>query len=442
MSHAASAGHAGHAGHGGGLADAHAEHGHGVPRSVALARDNIYLAHGAGAGASRMLMGVALVGILVTVVGGFVVSGRHGLAAFHTGAMTCLAICLGSLFFVMAFHLVNAGWSVTIRRQFENIMVLTPVFAALAALSPFLDALFFRGSLWIWMNPEFHPDPLLQAKAAYLNTPFFLVRAVVYVLVWTFLSQSMWRFSTTQDQTGDRWLTARARRMSTYGMLAFALTTAFASFDWLMGVDFHFFSTMWGVIYFAASAFSSAAAVILVLAVLTARGKMKYCCTSEHFHDLGKLLLSFTVFWAYVSFSQYFLIWYANIPEETAYFLSRKKDGWEFMFYFLCLGHFGVPFLFLIFRDTKRIPKLLALGAAWAILVHAADIVYIVRPMVYAGLPADQRGGMLTWVIDFAGIIGMLALLASLVIRKVSAGPLVPLQDPRLDEALSHKNYV
>lgn len=159
---------------------------------------------------------------------------------------------------------------------------------------------------------------------------------------------------------------------------------------------------MWAI-YFAASVFSSAAAVILVLAVLTARGT-KHRGTSEHFHDLGKLLLSFTVFWAYVSFSQYFLIWYANIPEETAYFLSRKKDGWEFMFYFLCLGHFGAP----VPSDLPRHqadPQVRA-GAAWAILVHAADIVYIVRPMVYAGLPADQRGGMLTWVIDFAGSSG------------------------------------
>jgi hypothetical protein len=420
--------------------DDHGHHGHGVSREVALARDNVYLPAGAGAATSKMLLGVALAGIAITVVGSLLVNVRHALTAFHMGSMICLAMCLGALFVVMASHLVNAGWSSTIRRQFENVMVLTPIFAFLAALSPFLDAIIFNGAVWGWMGNRFETDYLLAKKAVYLNEPFFLLRAVIYVGVWTWLSQAMWRFSTVQDQTGDRWLTAKARRMSTYGMMLFALCTSFAAFDWLKALDFRFFSTMWGVYYFAMAIFSGVACVILILAVLTGMGKLKHCCTSEHFHDSGKLLFAFTVFWAYIAFCQYFLIWYANIPEETAYFNARKTDGWQYLFYFLCIGHFVIPFIFVLFRPVKRNPKLLGLAAAWAILVHAADVVYVVRPMVYAGL--ESKGGALNWWIDIAAIVGMLALFAALLIRKVASGPLVPLRDPRIDEALNHKNYV
>ena len=266
------------------------------------------------------------------------------------------------------------------------------------------------------------------------------MRVVFYALLWSYLVWKLWGYSTEQDRTGDKWLTNRARFTSSWGMLAFALSTAFASFDLLMSLDWRFFSTMWGVYYFAGAAFSSVPVVVIVLALLRRAGKLKGAVGEEHLHDLAKLMFGFTVFWAYIAFSQYFLIWYRAIPEETSFFLARKTGGWESLSIFLCVGHFILPFYILLWRFVRRSFALLALMASWAILMEAVDIYWIVRPMVYAGQPDSVRLGSI-WL-DVAGIGGVMLVFAGLLARRVASGPLVPLRDPRVNEALHHANYV
>lgn len=416
---------------------------HGPDLRVLLARDNIYLPQGTGLGFSRLMLGVGGVCLALTAVGAVVHGPRHALASYLVGVCAVLTISLGAMFLVMVQHLTNAGWSVTIRRQLENIMAMVPL-AALMLLPYLILQLVLPDDLKLvqWMRSDMKGDMLLQKKAAYLNEPFFMIRAVVYMGIWIFLSQRLWSFSVTQDRTGDRWQTAKARRMSTWGMFLFALSLAFASFDWLMSLDFRFFSTMWPVYIFAGGIFSATALLAIVLTTLRTMGRLTGVVTAEHYHDLGKFMFSFAVFWAYIAFSQYFLIWYSNIPEETAYYFRRMNGGWETLSAFLAVGHFAVPFFILLFRKVKRNTIGLALVGLWMILMHVMDLVWVVRPMVYADTAADQMPGGVTIWLDLVAIGGVVAVFVGALALKVASGVLIPLNDPRQDEALGHRNYV
>jgi hypothetical protein len=433
----------------------HGGHGHGPDRSV-LKQDNITFPPGTGS-AGTVLLGVGAVMIVVAALLGYKhiggVYARQALAAYHVGAMSVLAMCLGSMFFVMVFHLTNAGWTGTIRRQFENVMGFVP-FAFVLVLPTLIIELARRGEgtshLFGWLTPEAAHSHELQAKWTYFFGPgepgrvgafplFFVARAFIYAVVWTFLSRRLISLSKRQDATGDRMLTAEARFMSAWGMLVFALTTAFAAFDWLMSLDFRFFSTMWGVYYFAGAAFASAAVVTMILAIIRSKGKLAGAVTEEHFHDLGKLMFTFTVFWGYIAFSQYFLIWYSNIPEETAFYNYRSTPQWMPWGTFLIVGHFVIPFLILLFRPIKRNPTALVAMALWAIMIEVVDMYWIVRPMVYGTEPGP--GGM-AYVVDLLGILGVLAIFAGYLTRTIPQSSLVAVNDPRMAEALGHKNYV
>lgn len=404
--------------------------------------DNITVPPGTGKSASMILLVIGLIGLGVTAAVGFTGSpavAKHALAAYHVGVMATLGISLGGLFLTLTAHLFGAGWSISLRRQFENLAAMVPV--CLVLLIPTLALeIMNKGILFTWMGDKFAGDHLLEAKSSFLNVGFFLARAVIYSVIWVMLVRILRGYSLQQDRTGDKWISNRARKTSCWGILLFGLSVAFAAFDWLMSTDFRFFSTMWGVYFFAGSAFASTAVIILIVSRLKRLGKLEGLVTIEHYHDLGKLMLAFTVFWAYISFSQYFLIWYSNIPEETAWFLARKHGGWEKLFFFLCFGHFIVPFLIFLFRGVKRSFKLLPLMAMWAVLVHIADIFFIVRPMVYPG-SADAVGVPHLWL-DAVAIIGVVAVWAALLIKRVTSGVLVPLHDPKMAEAIGHRNYV
>lgn len=418
---------------------------HGLPEPEAqfpaLRRDNIH--HTPSGLASSALLGVGILGVLAVVGLGFAVNGKHAFASFHAGAMAALGMALGGLFLCLFMQLVNAGWNATIRRQLENIASLAPIMGAITFAGVCVDIFVLKGAYFTWAGQLYADDYLLNKKSAYLGQGFFVIRGFIYVGVWWFLASRLVHFSRMQDQTGDWNWTRKARFMASWGLIAFAFTTAFAAFDWLKSPDFRFFSTMWGVYYFAGSAFGGVGLLILVLSNLRSRGKLEGVVTEDHFHDIGKLMFSFTVFWAYITFSQYFLIWYSNIPEETAWYIHRTLDGWNYVFYLLCFGHFVAPFLILLLRAVKRNHKILRLVAAWVVFVHVMDMMFIIRPMVYTGkgAPEAPAGGM-GLLLDIAGPVGVLALFGFLLLRKIGSGPLVPLRDPRMAEAMHHKNYV
>lgn len=413
-----------------------------APDHDILSGANIRLPAGTWAGASRMLMGVGLLGLIATLAGALMVSGRHAAASYLVAVVVTLTLCLGSMFLVMVMHLMGAGWSVTIRRQLENVMSLIPIPMGLFLVFVVVE-LASGHPLTSWLDPHHtEGDVLFAKKSAYLNVPFLLVRLAIYFGAWSYLARRLWKYSTDQDASGDRWISNKARRTSSWGMLVFALTVAFFGFDWLMAVtDFHFFSTMWGVYLFAGSAFSSVALLMVILHILKGRGVLKGAVGEEHFHDLGKLMFAFTVFWAYIAFSQYFLIWYSNIPEETAWYRARKMNGWEDLTLLLAIGHFILPFLVMIWRASKR-TGIAALLGVWMLLMHIIDIFWIVRPAVHVGPGVTDHIGRNGLFIDIAAIVGVGALFAGLLVRRIVSGPLIPLRDPRLGEALHHKNYV
>lgn len=407
-----------------------------------LRKENITLA---GSNPSVIFFIVGLVGVGIAIAGSLArdhMQAAHALSSIHIGVMSCLAISLGGLFFVQINLLVNAGWYATIRRQMENVASLAWIFGLLAILTPLLDYFWLKGSLFTWMNEDFVKDAILSKKIAFFNPLFFFGRGFLYIIIWAVLSRIYMQNSLEEDRTGDRMLCARSRRVATVGLILTALTTAFCAFDWLMSFDFRFFSTMWGVYYFAGAAYSGIAMFILVCVALRRRGLLNGLVTEEHFHDLGKFLFAFTIFWAYISFSQYFLIWYSNIPEETAWYVYRKHEGWEYLFFTLCFGHFLVPFLILLFRDVKRNFNALTLMAVWAILMEVLDMTFIVKPMVFIRETEAGFAPASTAWITAAASIGMLCIFMGLLWRKISQSPLVAVNDPRMAESLGHKNYV
>jgi hypothetical protein len=431
---------------------------HNANATPALAHDNIHLSGKGSLGLPMMVVGL---GVAVATIfagkstpGGFV----HGLAAYHVATMSILAICLGATFFVLIWNLLNAGWSSTIRRQAENIMAFLPIAFLLIVPTLVIEA-WNHGLMFKWMDPANYDDYMLMKKAGYFFAPraivdhdthapvkefvfplFFFARAAFYGIFWTYLSRKLISLSLRQDATGDRWLSAEARKLSAWGTLVFALTTAFAAFDWLMSMDYRFFSTMWGVWYFAAAAFSSIALLAFILTRLLAAGKLKGCVTNEHFHDIGKLMFSFTVFWAYISFSQYFLIYYSNIPEETAFYVFRKQGDWDTVRMVLITGHFIVPFLLLISRLGKKNYFFMSVMAVLAFVMHGVDLFYAIRPMVDAHNPEIQGLGAL-WI-DIAVFAGISLFFFGFLIRRIASVPLVAFNDPRIGESLEHRNYV
>lgn len=423
---------------------AHGHHHEPEPAHVAARRQldlsAVTLAPGAGAMLSNILL---LAGILGLVVVGVTAGSdiRHAMAAYHTGFIYTVGIAVACLGIQMIFQQFNAGWAAAVRRQAENVSSCIFVCALLFAPIVILEVFVFHGKLFKWMDPALldHASPkydiLAEKKSGFLNAPFWVARAVLYFAIWIFLARTLGGLSRRQDETGDKWLTARARRISSVGLLLFALTSAFAAFDWLMSLDYHWFSTMFGVYFFAGAIRAAVALLIVILGVLMIRGKLGAAYTEEHLHDTGKLLFAFTVFWAYITFCQYFLVWYSNIPEETAFYNLRNSAKWQPFPAVLVVFNFVVPFLLLLIRNVKRNPRLLVPVALWCLVAYAMDLYYIVRPIV-ATKPWDNI------IVDVFGLIGPVCLFLGVVVRKVASTPLIPIKDPRLHEVLHHKNYV
>ncbi len=383
-----------------------------------------------------------LVATIVSVISGFSMSGHgmHMLASIEVGLFTALAISLGGMFWVMVFHSLNAGWSITLRRQFENLGSVIWFPAVLLIIIALIEVL-SGGIMLKWIHHEGY-NHLLHVKEPYLNSSFFMIRVLVYAAAWIIISRCFIGWSKKQDETGDRRLGRKSRRVAGFAIPVFALTTTFAAFDFLMSPDYRFFSTMWGVYYFASCGLAGASGVAIIAYFLRRAGKLEGLVTSEHSHDLGKLVFAFTVFWAYISFSQYFLIWYSNIPEETAWFYNRQEYGYNWLFWVMVIGHFVFPFLLLIWRQTKRSLNLLAIMSVYMIVMVALDMVWILRPMADFAATTVDGSSIVRIALDLVGIFGILAMYFGLVAIKVSKGPLLPLKDPMLHEALKHKNYV
>jgi len=346
-----------------------------------------------------------------------------------TAYLYFLSIALGGLFFVMTLFVTKAGWGVSLRRVAENVMATLPWFLLL-----FIPVWIGRHELYDWTRPEVvAKSAMLQGKSGYLNEGFFLVRAIFFLVVWSGFAVYFSTRSARQDTTRDEQITRRLSSISAPGLLIFSLTATFASVDWMMSLEAEWYSTMFGVYFFAGSVIGIFGFMVATLTALRARGVLKGVVTVEHLHDMGKLLFAFTVFWAYIAFSQYFLIWYADIPEETAYFHHRSHGGWPTVGMLLAFGHFAVPFFFLMPRIVKRSTGLLAAGAVWLLVMHYLDLYWCV-------MPVHDPEGPHPSVLDLAAFLAVGGIFLSAFGWTSSRRALVPLGDPRLAESLSFEN--
>jgi hypothetical protein len=340
-----------------------------------------------------------------------------------------LSIALGALFFVLVLFVCQAGWSVTLRRVVENVMATLPVFAVL-----FLPIWVGRHELFAWTDAaEVAKSAVLRGKSGYLNEGFFAVRAIFYFIAWGGLAAYFSAQSQKQDQSGDERITRRLQAVAAPGIIVFSLTVTMASVDWIMSLDPEWYSTMFGVYYFAGSLLSAFAFIVVAIAFIQSRGLLRGIVTTEHVHDIGKLLFAFVVFWTYIAFCQYFLIWYGNLPEETSYFMHRSHGGWPSVAKVLAVGHFAIPFFFLMPRAIKRSRPLLVTGALWLLAMHFMDLYWCVIP-VHREAWAHLRISDVTTMLAVGGFF--LATLGWVSSRRA----LVPLRDPRLAESMSFEN--
>ncbi len=377
---------------------------------------------------AKVGMGLAVVGVLGAGAG-YVMDAKRFAFSYLVGFLWVATIALGGLFFVLVQHLARASWSVVARRQMEWLTGLLPAVAVLA-----IPIFVFSHDLYHhWMGPQAATDELLQKKAKWLNPEFFYGRSVLYLVVWVGLSLYFTRTSRAQDESGDIKLTDKMQAAAPPAMILFALTVTFAAFDWVMSLDPHWYSTIFGVYVFAGCATSSLSVLALMTVQLQEKGYFRKYSTVEHRHDIGKLLFGFIVFFAYIGFSQFLLIWYADLPEETTFYHHRWDDsGWAKVSLSILFGHFVIPFILLLSRHVKRHALGLSVGAVIMLVMHYVDLYWLVMPTV------DHHFHFS--VVDLCGLVGPLGIAAFLVARQAAKGPLYPLRDPRLAETVKVDN--
>lgn len=374
----------------------------------------------------KVLLGAAAVGIIGSLIGAFIAPQQFAyswLFAFFY----FFTLCAGALFWTILHHATDAEWSVLIRRQTENLGSLLPWFALL-----FIPLLFVSGQLWPWWNTDPAKDALLYAKKGYLNHGFFYIRAIAFFVLLGGTAFLLRKISIAQDRDGKASHSLRMRTVAIIGLPAFAVSLTFAGVDWLMALDHHWFSTMWGVYIFAGAAGSSMSLLVLVITALRERGYLKPV-NMEHYHIMGKFMLTFTIFWAYIGYSQYMLIWYSNIPEETIYFRIRNTESWWYFSTFLVVFRFFLPFPLLLLQWIKKNPRYLCMVAGLVLFVQFIDIYVIV-------LPALHKFGFRPSLLDLLAFVGIGGLLGWLFLRVLAKSNLFPMRDPRLAGSIKLTN--
>jgi hypothetical protein len=338
-----------------------------------------------------------------------------------------LSLALGGLFFAAVQHVTKAGWSVNIRRLAEGFTDYIP-YAAITLM------VFLLGTqkIYKWMNLDLvAADELLDHKSAYLNMGFFLVRLCVFFGLWILFQRVIVGRSIEQDRTGSEELTHKQVGTSIAFILVFALSYSFLSVDLLMSLEPHWFSTIFGVYCFAGLFQSTIAFLILTIIYMHKKGLLAGYVTQDHLHDLGKFLFAFTVFWAYIAFSQYMLIWYANLPEETIFIIPRTEHGWVWVSIFLMLGKFIVPFFALLPRWAKRTPSHLGAVSILILVMQYVDIYWLAYPALYEHKVVFG----LQEILVFLGFLGAFLWVLTRFFTKHN---LVPVKDPRIHESLHH----
>jgi hypothetical protein len=375
---------------------------------------------------------VGIAGLIVGVIGSLLQPAQF-LQSWLIGFMFCLGLSLGCLSMLMTHHMSGGQWGLVTRRIFEAGSRLIPycllLFIPIAVMLP---------KLYLWARPDaVRADEILQHKHIYLNVPFVLIRAAIYFLVWWGCSYYLTRWSIQQDR-GEVAVTIpdtrRFRVVSAPGLVIYVVTMSLAAIDWLMSLDPHWYSTIFGFIMVGGQALFALSFAAVMLALLAPREPMASVLRTENVHDIGKLMLAFVMLWAYFSFSQFLIIWAGNLPEEITFYLERLRYGWQYVSLLIVVGHFALPFCLLLSRDLKRRPRLLARVAWFIIAMRLVDLIWIVAPnfnhepfpvsIANVFLPIGLGG---IWLYLFAG--------------QLRRYPLLPFNDPNFKEMLAHGQH-
>jgi hypothetical protein len=340
-----------------------------------------------------------------------------------------IGIALGSFAILMVQHMSGGAWGLVIRRLLESA---TRTFPLLVIL--FVPIALGIVPLYPWARPETLNEEireLVHHKEKYLNVTFFLVRAVFYFIVWIGVSHYLNKWSLEQDKTGVRRLTRKMQVLSGPGLLLYGFTVTFASIDWVMSLSPEWFSTIWGILFMGGQGLSAMAFMIAMLVLLSHRKPLSDVIAPSHLHDLGKLMLAFLMLWAYFSFSQFLIIWSGNIPEEATWYVRRLHTGWRFVGIALVLLHFALPFALLLSRDLKRNGRTLAMVAIAIIIMRYVDLIWLTGPEFTGGRFA------VSWM-DLVMPFGIGGIWLSFFLYQLKSRPLLPIQDPYLEDALLH----
>ena len=370
---------------------------------------------------------VGIAGALLCAIGFFVSGPFQFYRSYLWSYILCVGLSLGPMAWLMLQYLTGGAWGVVIRRPAEAAARTLPLVALM-----FLPILIGIPNLYIWAHADkVAADPNLLHKHPYLNVPFFIGRAAFYFAGWLFLSWFFNRWSAREDSEGHAVAHSRMAAVAGPGILFWGFAVTFMSIDWVLSVNPHWFSTMFGLLLIAGQGLTGMAFLITLLVLLSNRRPLSDILTPRHLHDLGKLLLALVMVWAYFSFSQFLIIWAGNLPEEIPYYRLRLNGGWQYLALALVVGHFALPFALLLSRDLKRNFKLLAGIAVFILFMRSLDLFWVISPEFTKGTFT------VSWL-DFAAPLGLGGLWLWYFLTQLEKRPLLPLQDPHLQEALEH----
>lgn len=364
----------------------------------------------------------------VATAAGFFLERETFFQSYLIGYMYWMYITLGSLGLLMVQHLSGGRWGLVSRRVFEAAVRTLPAMAVL-----FLPIAFNLTHLYEWARPEALHDAAIQSKAAYLNTGFFYARAAAYFVIWIAVGFTLSNWGAKQDAAPavipgpeDR----KFRVLSGAGIVLFMLTVTFMSVDWMMSLDPHWTSTIFGVLFIGGAGLSTLAFTVVVLSNLAEAKPMSELMTRDRFHDLGKLMYAFVLLWAYFSVSQLIIVWSGNLPEEIPFYLRRFSGPWGWVSVAVLIGHFVIPFAFLLSSSIKRNRKLAARVALFILAMRAVEIAWMIAPMARHG---EHNGPN---VYDFAAVLAVGLVWLLVFFRNLAGRPVVPVHDPYLKDAL------
>jgi len=369
--------------------------------------------------AQRNALFVGLIALLVSLIGLFM-DPSHFWQSYLFAYIFWAGLALGCLGIFFLHNVVGGNWGVAIRRLMESGLQTLPLVLLFA-----IPVFFALGTIYKWTDASYRAEHFAVGhKAAYLNPTWFIVRTLLYFAIWLFSGFRILKMANEHDRTGDPALFKRIKARSAPALLVFVITTSLAFIDWIMSLESDWYSTIYGWMFTVGEVLLTFAFLVAVLVLLSKREPFSSFLTRQHYHDLGNLMLAFTMLWAYMSFSQFLIIWAENLPDEIPWYVRRFSGGWGYIAWTISIFQFCLPFFLLLLRFVKKNPTRLRTLAVWIIIMRIVDVFWIVAPAW------RQRGLEVYWT-DIVALIGLGGIWLAYFIRNLKARPLLPSNDPR-----------